>query len=285
MEAFSYDTLVSSGEQEKYNKVISRTNAFMNAGIAIGSLTGGFLYSIWLPLPFLLTGITKFLAFGVSLFIDEPEVDTDKFSLRNFISQTKKGLVQLLSRQLRNITIMLITFNLFFKASYEILDDITIIDFGYTAEGIGIIYAISTIIAIPMSLLYEKLSKKFSLNTLIYLGIFAVALQYILTPWVGVVVWTGLYFLNIAIEPIRENAISQLLNEKTDSKIRATTLSTYSMFKVLPFVLLTGVIGAGAEKYGIREFDSYFFILMLVLVVPQMFLIKFAKRNPLNKDL
>lgn len=282
MEAFTYDTLVSNNKEGKYNKIISRFHAFSNAGTAISSVVGGFLYSIWLGLPFFLTGVTKFIGLIFSLFIDEPEVDTDIFSWKNFISQSKKGFLHLFNKKMIGFSSLLLTFSIFHVFAYEIIDDITVIDFGYAARAIGILYAATIFIAIPSSLIYEKISRKIAPVKLVYLGILIIALNYVFTPWLSVYIWTLLFILRVAYSPLRANAISEILNKNTESKIRATTLSTYSMLKIIPFVLLSGILGMQIEKIGVRNFDAIFFGLMFVVTIPQIALLT-KKRFELNQ--
>lgn len=283
MEAFTYDTLVSEKKENSYNKVISKFHAFSNAGTAISSVVGGFLYSIWLGLPFFATGITKLLGLAVSLFVDEPEVDTDKFSWKNFISQSKKGFKHLFDKKMFGFTVLLLTFSTFHVFAYEIIDDLTVIDFGYAAKAIGILYAVAILIAIPSSLLYEKISKKIAPVKLVYFGIIVLALHYIFTLWIGIYIWTGLFLLRVAYSPLRSNALSEIINKNTESKIRATTLSTYSMMKIIPFVLLSGLVGLQIENIGVRKFDSIFFGLLLIVTIPQI-LILTKKRFELKAD-
>ena len=270
MEAFAYDTLASDKQESEYDKVVAKSQASSNAGTAISSIAGGFMYSLWLGLPFLATGVAKFVGFVVSLFIDEPKVDTEKFSFRNFALQSKKGFQHLFDKKLLGFTLLLLTFSIFHVPAQEILDDITVIDYGYAAKAIGILYAAAVFIAIPSSLLYEKITKRIKPVKLIYFGILVLTLNYLFTPWIGIVPWTILLLLRVAYSPLRSNAISQIINKNTDSSIRATTLSTYSMLKIIPFVLLSGYIGIASEKIGIRNFDAIFFGILLFVTLPQI---------------
>jgi hypothetical protein len=260
-----------------FNKVISRFHASSNAGTAIGSIVGGIMYSFWLGLPFFATGIAKLIGLGVSLFIDEPRIDSDKFSWKVFFSQTKKGFRHLFDKKLVGFSVLLLTFGIFHTAAYEIIDDLLVIDYGYTAGAIGILYAVAIFIAIPSSLMYEKISKKISSMHIIYIGIAVLALHYIFTPWIGVGLWTTLFLLRVLYSPLRENAISEIINKHTPSKIRATTLSTYSMLKIIPFVLMAGWLGAQIEGMGVREFAAIFFVVMLVLTLPQVVVLIIGK--------
>ena len=282
MEAFTYDTLVSGQEEGKYNKIVAKSHAFSNAGTAISSVLGGFLYSIWLGLPFLATGIAKLIGLLVSLFIDEPKVDTEKFSLKNFIRQTQLGFRHLFSQKMAGFTLLLLTFAVFHVPAYEILDDITVIAYGYTAKTIGILYAAAIFIAIPSSLLYERISQKIPPIKLVYLGILVLTLNYLFTPRLGVTFWTTLFLLRVVYSPLRTNAISEIINKNTASKIRATTLSTYSMLRILPFVLLAGYIGLTTDKIGVKYFDALFFGLLFLVTAPQIAIL-FKKRFGLEK--
>ncbi len=62
IDAFIYDSLLEKGEEKDYPKVLGKSNAYTNISTAIATISGGFLFQFWEGLPFLLTGIAKFMA-------------------------------------------------------------------------------------------------------------------------------------------------------------------------------------------------------------------------------
>ena len=273
MEAFMYDTLAAEGDTQLFKRILSRSSAIKSAAIVVSTLVGGFLFSIWAGLPFLLTGITKFIGFLVTFFIDEPAVDTDTFSLKKYLEQSREGFAQLFGPRLRRFAILLFTFSVFQVSAYEILDDITVIEYGYSAASIGILFACAILLSIPAGLLYERVSTRIHPLYLIFAGMLFLSVNYVANPWIGVTVWTALFLFRVGFSAFRNNAISEILNSAIASNIRATTLSTYSMLTILPFMVFSGTLAGVVEQVGLREFNALFFGLFFVLGIPQMVLL------------
>lgn len=273
IESLVYDTLVEHGQEDGYGRVVSRFFAWGSLGTAIASISGGFMYQYWIGLPFLLTGVFKLMGFFVCFWLVEPKIDTEKFSWNKLAVQTTKGFQLLFNKKLIGFSLLLLSFEAFHVVAYEIVDDLAVIDFGYVSTSIGILYAIAVFLTIPGSLMYEKVSKKIPPIVLVYIGILFLGTHYLITPWIGIVVWTGVFLARVFFAPFQTNAMSEILNKHTPSRIRATTLSTYSMLKTIPFVILSSYIGFEADRIGIRNFAAIFFGLMLVVTIPQIVLL------------
>lgn len=270
MDAYLYDTLLGEGRDKEYSKVLSRSNAVNYIAFSISAVIGGFIYMISPQGPWLATSGAKLTAALLALKLKEPNVDTETFSLRNFLIQTRLGFKHLFSKQLLKTTRLLITFGIFQTIAYELFDDIGVIHFGYNSIGIGLLYATLALGAVPFSLMYDKLSKKYSSYALISFAIFVLVLHYIFTPWIGTVMWTAFFALRVFFSPIRESAISEVLNRNTPSAIRATTISTYELIKKSPFLILATPIGIWVENYGFAPVASLFSLLFLITATPQI---------------
>ena len=95
LDALVFDSLKSEGREEKFDKVISNLSSISLIAPAIFSIIGGFAYGFDPRLPFLLNAIGYTIGLVATLFLTEPYVDTEKFSLNAFINQTKFGLLEL----------------------------------------------------------------------------------------------------------------------------------------------------------------------------------------------
>ena len=271
MEAFIYDTLVEKHEEEKYPLAISKMQRFRNMAIVIASVSGGFMFKFWPGAIFFFTGLAKIIALMLSTQITEPKVDTDHFSWTNFIKQNYKGFSHLFSKKMFNNTILILIFGCFFVLSYEILDDLAVVDWGLTASQIGILYAIGTFLSVPASYLYPKISRKFTSKVLIKIGIGILIVNYIFSPHINATIWIAIFFLRVFYSPIRDSAISELINQETESKIRATTLSTYELARRIPYALLAVPLGIMMKSTGIKVFSSYFALTLLGCLLLYLF--------------
>jgi len=263
MEAFMYDTLAAKGEEKQYSKVVSHMQVALNAALAVGSLAGGFLFTIWHWSPFFLTGVAKIAAFILALSLVEPAVDTDTFSWRNFVSQTKQGFAHLFSAPMIKEVSFLLIFGSFMAIAYEFLDDIAIVDWGFDGIKIGFIYTAGTLLAVAGSPLYRPVARYIKPAGIVLIAGIFLALNYLFSPWITAGIWVSFLLLRSFFSPIRESAISELLNHKTKSAIRATTLSTYQLIRKIPYVILAASIGTSMEQIGIKWF-SHDFALALI---------------------
>jgi hypothetical protein len=85
-----------------------------------------------------LTVLFKLAGLLTVLLIDEPLVDTEKFSLAAFVRQTGKGFTQLLAPTMRWTFILILTYGIFQTFAWEMLDDLAVVAYGYSAAGIGL---------------------------------------------------------------------------------------------------------------------------------------------------
>lgn len=267
IDAFMYDSLLETGEEKHYSEVLSKSSAYTNIATALATISGGLLYQIWGGLPFLLTGLTKFVGVAVSLMVSEPKVDTFVFSLKNFFNQNIKGITHLFNRNMIKATLLMILMGSFSTVAYEILDDVAVVDWGYSATGISILYTLVIFLSIPSSFLYDRISKKIKPSTLVMGGVIILVLNYLLSPLINTLIWTFLFLLRVVYSPLKKAAITDMINCKVTSNIRATTLSTYELLIRVPFVVFGVMIGSTMKEVGVRQFSSYFSILLLSLLV------------------
>ena len=90
-EALLYDTLKQVGKEDSFDEVSSKQNVVFQSGMAAATLLGGMLWSINYFYPALFTGIFVLVAAAVTLLVTEPDVDSEVFTLSNYIKQTKQG--------------------------------------------------------------------------------------------------------------------------------------------------------------------------------------------------
>lgn len=282
MDAFTYDSLAETNDLDQYPKVLSRSNAYLNLSTAVATIAGGFLFRFWGGLPFLVTGMTKFLGLIVTFFITEPKVDTYVFSLVNFVEVTKKGFKQLFSKRMMKFTVLLLIIGAFSTVTYEILDDAAVVNWGYGATGISILYTSLLVFSIPSSFVYDKIAKKIKSEVLVILAILLLGLNYLLAPWLDVYVWTGLFFLRVIYSPIKKAVVTDILNQHTDSNIRATTLSTYELVIKLPFVILGVPIGMALKVFGVRSFSVLFSVLLFLSLAIYLLFKRITVKNRNN---
>ncbi len=265
IDAFMYDNLVEHKATEDYPSLLSRTSAITSISTAIATLAGGFFFSIWGGLPFLLTGLAKLVGVFVTFFLIEPKVDTFTFSTRNFLRQTIKGLEHLFNKRAIKYTLLLILLGGFATIAYEILDDVAVVDWGYSATGISVLYTAVIIFSIPSGFLYDRIAQKFKPSLLIAGGILILVLNYLFSPFINIGIWTFIFLLRVIYSPLEKAAMLDIINKSVESNIRATTLSTYELLIKVPFVVFGAQIGMAMNNWGIRNFSVIFSGVLLAL--------------------
>jgi MFS family permease len=122
-EALVYDSLKEIKAQDKYDRVIANISSISFFAPAVCAIIGGYLYTVQPSLPFAITGL--FYSFGLitCFFLAEPHVDTIKFSIRNFLLQTKVGIRELTkTRIIINQTMLLLAIGLIVVICDEMLN-------------------------------------------------------------------------------------------------------------------------------------------------------------------
>jgi MFS family permease len=266
IDAFMYDSLLEKKEEKVYPSVLGKSHAFQSTATAVATLTGGFMFLVWGGLPFLITGIVKFIGLVVVFFVTEPRVDSLTFSAKNFLTQTVRGLKHLFGKSLIKNTLLILLMGSFSIVAYEILDDVAVVDWGYSASGISILYTAVIVLSIPAGFLYPKVAKVIKPPLLVVGGIGILVLNYIFSPLINTLIWTLIFLFRVVYSPLNKAAITQIINTNVSSNIRATTLSTYELIIRIPFVVLGVYVASSLDSLGVRNFSVVFSGTLLALL-------------------
>ena len=272
IDAFMYDSLVEDGAEDRYPAVLSRSSAYLNISTAIATIVGGLLYRFWGGLPFLITGLTKIVGLCISLMIKEPKVaaiilprDTlnisSKFSM--IVFSDKEWLAHLFNRNMVDKTLLLILMGSFSTVAYEILDDVAVVDWGYNATGISILYTAVIVLSVPSGLFYDRVARRIKPSLLVAGGILILGINYLFAPLINSFIWTTIFLVRVVYGPIKKAAITETINQGVTSNIRATTLSTYELLIRIPFVVFGVAIGSAMQGWGVRNFSMIFSFTLL----------------------
>jgi len=94
--ALLFDSLKELGEEKNFSKYFSVMGLVHRSALGLASLLGGYLYQIWIGLPYLAHGVSLLIATLIFGLMQEPKIDTEKFSLNTYITQTKIGFNEIL---------------------------------------------------------------------------------------------------------------------------------------------------------------------------------------------
>ncbi len=269
LEALVYDGLKQEGKAGIFDKVVSRMNTMQNLGMAISGAVGGYLYTINNSLPFVLVSVFYMIGAIVALWLVEPIIDTEKYSWNAFISQNRAGFGQLFGKiDVRKIVIALLLPSVFMVATENVLSDATAMELGLNSVQLGIYASVLFMVGVIFSENTERILKMVRSQQLyiLLIGIYLTTL--VLMPVVGLVFGIAMLFIRYAVQTVYDNYTSVSLNASIESRYRATTLSTYSLMRNIPYVIFATGIGVMMNLLTAKVFSMYFgFLLIGVLLL------------------
>jgi MFS family permease len=254
-EALIYDSLKQDGKTSLFDKVIANVGMFQLIAMAVGGLLAGLLYTINPALPYWGTGVAYLLGFILTLFLREPQVDTEKFSLRNFVEQNKQGFVQLKRLfKVEEMTWLVIIVSAIWVISDEMMESFLGVEFGFSPQYIGIIFSLVFLVAAGVSKMTPFINRKFGTKVGLLMMSAIMAFTYAISPLSGLILGGITIALRTSSLRVFENLSLVLFNQHIESKYRATVISTYNMFKNLPYVLTAYVLGILMQSITARNF-------------------------------
>lgn len=269
MEALVYDTLKVLKEEDYYDKHIGKLNAFRLWSMAICGTIGGFAYYIYPGLPLILNGIVVLVGFVACFWLEEPSIDTDKYTLVSFFEQNTLGIKALFSSDyLKRLSIFLVATGGLCIVIYNVLDDLLAVEYGYSPIGISILFSIACLIAGFASMYFPRLKVKWNTRKTLIISMVLMSLALMISPFIGILVSGAVLMFRVVLEVIFENVSSVAINRKIESNIRATTLSSLSLLQSIPYAaggsfLGVMVLAAG----GARNFSLWFGLILMILAV------------------
>lgn len=271
LEALVYDSHKQDGTEEKFAKVMALDNILFQFGLILGTVTGGFLYNYWYVLPFILYTVLCVSAALVATFMIEPKIDSEKFTLKNYIKQVKVGTLH--AFQDHKTTIISIyyilvsgftwTVNLYF---FDLALSQLIGDDGMRGIVGGVLRFVN-ILVITFLISQEKI---FTRSVSIWYFPIAMFVGYLGS---GLLFDTHFVFIFLAISIMAGTArwviLTKYTNECFESKYRATAISALSMIVGVVYVIITASSGFVIEALGgVRFIFLILAALTLVTVLP-----------------
>lgn len=274
-EALAYDTLKIAGQAKEYDKVISRIKGIEALALSLASAAGGFLYFISFNLPFVATGLAGFVGMVVALFLVEPAVDSEKFSWAGFWAQNKQGLGQLAkTKHIRRLTWLLLSIAFITTICFEMLEDILAVEFGFQAHQLGLFWAVVTLSAGLASQLTPILKRKFNIRFL-YMAIGTViATALFVSPWAGFLAGALSIFIRDILLVVFDNLTSIIINNNTESRFRATTISTFNLARSIPYIFVAYFIGYIMDVFSGRVFAAGLGAMLFISLLVAAFVLK-----------
>ncbi len=267
--ALLYDHMKERGESDKFIRTQSFATVAFRSGLIVASFLGGWLYNFFPALPFLLMGLFELSSVICWLFIKEPKLDSIKFSWNGYFNKMKSGISEIAkSKYLLPLTAFYvliggITFSslFFFNYSYAM-------QLGFDANQQSLLFGSTAIAKALIILLIGIFAVKFKRKQIFsWFGILMV-ITYL--PAAFAPLWLAIIIISIAetLAAARQALLDKFVNDEISSLHRATSLSSINMLVNLFYLILVGLGGSLANKYGTNVLYSIFGLISLFIVIP-----------------
>lgn len=280
LEALVYDSLKESGKEHIFERVVSRMEALTWVGLCIGSVVGGFLYQINFRLPYLVQAASMAIAAIAALWLQEPQIDSQKFHLKQLVTQNTAGFKELFRTNSTAITsLIFITIGAGYYVASQMLGISQAKQYGISPSGVGILFGAGYILSAVASHFFPNFRKVLGSRTLLVLSVVALLTSFLLANFVNMTLGALLIILRIASSTTFRNGRSIIFNRIFSSKNRATALSTLNLLSNLPYVVFAYLIGDTIDKTSPNQFSLVlgvllFAVLTLLVIVRKVHVVK-----------
>ncbi|MBK9124155.1 MAG: MFS transporter [Chloroflexi bacterium] len=248
-EALTYDSLKERKLEHDYDRVAAASSSVSLVTLMACILIGAWMYQVDVRLPHWAWGVAFLLGFVAALGLTEPKVgEPARFTVRGYFAQLATGARELVKPHLRMfVPLMFGLTGVFFIYSWGIVQPAVAISFGFGPDEQAFIssgaYVVIAVIIRFLPFLRRRLGDVAGL-TLVNLGLFGALL--LMTAPLGAWGVLPLLLMHMAGSTSR-TWLSVVINQRTPSAIRATTLSTVALLTKIPYTLMAVVAGLMIE--------------------------------------
>lgn len=253
-EALIYDTLLSIKQEKKYEKIIGNNSTIKMIVIALSSIVGGVMYSFAPGLPFIALGVVQLLSIVLCLFLIEPPIDSEKFSLVSYIKQTKFGFLELFrSKGIAFSSLTVIALTMITLINGHFLIDAQLVAQGWNEKELGIIGAIMFFLSAGIAQLTPVVSARFGKQVANIMAALSIVLTMLFIPMLGTLLATIVIMSRNGLLEVFGNTANAIINQNVRSQYRATALSSYNMLASIPYVVTAFLIGSFADNHSVNS--------------------------------
>ena len=150
---------------------------------------------------------------------------------------------------------------------WEMLNDVLGVEFGFKPSQLGVLSGVICLVAAGVSQVTPYLKGKFRMNNLFVFITVLTALSFMVSPVAGLIIGGLSLVSRASFQVISDNLTSVIINENTESKYRATTLSTFNLIKKIPYVAFAYFVGSLMDVLSASRVAFFLGIILLVLAL------------------
>jgi len=284
-DALVYDSLKEDKKESLYSKVMAKQGLIYQVGLIIGTLSGGFLYTVNHMIPFFLNAGLQLLSLIMSINFIEPKVDSEKFTLKNYINQMKIGTKELFKNDHAiKISIFYIAVGGITWTCAMIFNSYMLVDLGFSDSARGLIEGSLRAINIIIINLLIVNNKFFDRKKTFLLFPIMMLAAFLPGPWLNGYYALPFISLSMMAASLRWILLGKYTNEEYDSKYRATAISALSMFVGFIYVFIMIVSGPVIAGFGGMR-TIYFLLGILTLIIISPLALWLIKNKLTNRPL
>lgn len=268
--ALLYDSLKENGkEKEWYQKTEANTFFWCTIGMAIASVIGGYLYRFNIHLPYAVSAVAAVGALIGALFLEEPDLDTQKFTFRNYIRQNVEGAMHIVhSKLIGAISLFSIIIDFIAYVGLWYLYEPRLAEGGFAAASMGFLVAGTYLIRALGTKLIPVVTGKLSDR---HVPLFLAGIQTIgsgLSYFEGRVGAISSVYMRKFSDGFRRPILARLQNDQMDSQYRATALSAIALCSNLLISIAGLFVGGMQDSMGSAKTLGIFFWIGLLTAIP-----------------
>jgi MFS family permease len=271
LEALIFDTLKQNNKAHWFSEINNQNQLIFNYALVSATVIGGLLYANYPHAPALLTAAAFAVAAVIAKNFIEPDIDSEKFTLRNYIRQTKLGFKELFkNKQTRDISIFYVLVGGLSWPIVLTFKNFALVDLGVSEQHMGYIIAVLSLTSVQLLhvLIRRQIFSKLYITFLLPAGLLSIFLP--LAYFYQIPVMISVIFAVFITSSMRWNILGKLSNQCYSSKNRATAISSLSMLISLLYLVSLGVFSLLNQytTHALRNLFLLFAVASWILLLP-----------------
>ncbi|MHC1716369.1 MAG: MFS transporter [Candidatus Dojkabacteria bacterium] len=273
-EAIFYDSLKALGRESEFPSLNAKGLLLYRFTMIFAMFTGGYLYSIYFGLPYILRGVGVLAATILAFYMVEPYLEKQKFSFKGYFDKLKSGVNELLKSSYTKalsiyyVLIAGISWSCLYYFNNPLANDVgyTPIQQSYVFAGIYIVTTTALAVIVKKKDLIEKKLVFIALPIILILGLLPgiFANKILIIPMLALVIIVG---------GARFAILNSFTNEEISSSNRATSLSALSLFVSIFCALIISVLGVVQNQFGTQLVFTILGLIIVVIGIPATVLV------------
>jgi len=267
--ALLYDTLKEIGREQEFQSITSKKGLFFQISIILATLLGGYFYNINPSLPYIGYSIALLGGIIVAFFLTEPDIDTEKFTLKSYSYKIKDGFKEIFkTKYLKYLSLFYILVGGITWSAQLFFIQVFATDIGFSVIEKSWFFAILRLI--NSVVFYKVISRGNLINEKRSFLLFPIMMIMAFLPGAvaGKIFGGALVWLAVFAGTARFIILDKYLNDEFASRHRATALSALGMIVSIIYILLMLLSGPIMQVFSSKAMFSLLGILSIIFVLP-----------------